>query len=467
MHFSRTRLGGARSTDCASLPTNYVVDFSKHIQKAEEAHRRRNYDFAIELYRQLLDLNPDLGEARAGLRRALQKRHEGKRGGKFLRAVGGAVPLAKARTMLKLGKHAAAANALEDYLANNPLDEEANLMLGAALESAGHLQSACAVFEFLAEIAPRNPEGLKRAGAMMQSTGDPERALVYYERALEADPRDRDALKARKDLAAETALSRSGLDSAAHSRDLIRDKEEARSLERGQRRHRSAEELSSEAEALRVRIAEEGSALDLQLELAATLDRSGQLDEAEELLMRLFEYRDLTPALRNRGGELLVRVLKRGTAAASKAGNEGLANEIEGRRQDFELAELRRRVELEPSDAILRLGLGKQLLRLGELNQAAAELQKAIDDPRARAEALFFLGQCFQKKGILDLARSQFTSALEGLPSSSDRAKEILYSLAAISEAEGDATLARSFFVRIYEVDIGYRDVAEKMEQLK
>ena len=57
-------------------PARPPLDFSKQIQKAEEAFRRRNYDFAVELYRQLLDLEPDLGEARAGLRRALRKRFE-------------------------------------------------------------------------------------------------------------------------------------------------------------------------------------------------------------------------------------------------------------------------------------------------------------------------------------------------------------------------------------------------------
>ena len=45
------------------------MDFSKHIQKAEEAFRQRNYDFAVELYQQLLELDPDQGEARSGLRR--------------------------------------------------------------------------------------------------------------------------------------------------------------------------------------------------------------------------------------------------------------------------------------------------------------------------------------------------------------------------------------------------------------
>ena len=79
------------------------VDFSKQLQKADEALRRRNHDFAVELYQQLLDIQPDLGEARAGLRRALKKRHEAKGGGsKLLRALGGAAPLAMAGTMRPL-----------------------------------------------------------------------------------------------------------------------------------------------------------------------------------------------------------------------------------------------------------------------------------------------------------------------------------------------------------------------------
>ncbi len=199
------------------------MDFSKHIQKADEALRRRNYDFAVELYRQLIDLDPDLGEARGGLRRALKQRYEHKKGAKLLRAMSGALPLGRAKAMSKLGKHAAAAKALEDYLKTSPLDEDANLMLGMSLEETGCFRSACAVYEFLAEIAPKNPEALKRAGAMMHRAGDHERALAYYERALEADPRDQEALKARKDLAADMALQDGGYESIQHSREVIKD----------------------------------------------------------------------------------------------------------------------------------------------------------------------------------------------------------------------------------------------------
>ena len=96
-----------------------------------------------------------------------------------------------------------------------------------------------------------------------------------------------------------------------------------------------------------------------------------------------------------------------------------------------------------------------------------SQLQKAVTDPRLEGEALFLLAQGFHKKGFLDLARKQYERALDGQRTVDERAREILYNLGAIAEAEGDAEEARACYARIYAVDIGYRDVAAKMEQLK
>src|SRR5260221_14795672 len=105
------------------------LDFTKQIEKAEEAARRRNYDFAVELYQQILEIDPDQGEARAGLRQALKKRFESKKGGSaFLRTLSGAGPLAMAKTLRKARQYGPGIKALESYLATNPLVEEWNLM---------------------------------------------------------------------------------------------------------------------------------------------------------------------------------------------------------------------------------------------------------------------------------------------------------------------------------------------------
>ncbi len=442
------------------------MDFSKQIQKAEEALRRRNYDFAVELYRQLIDLDPDLGDARAGLRRALAKRHEQQGKGKLLRAVSGALPLSRAKTLSRLGKHEACARALEDYLATNPLDEDANLMLGLALEQAGHFNSARAVYEFTAEIAPRNPAALKRAGAMMQRSGEPQRALAYYERALEVDPRDQEALKARKNLAAETALSRTHQTQVAHSRELIKDKDRSRELERAQRRHLSEEELRAELARLEERRAESPADPDLLVALAEVHERLGDPAAALEFAERALQYRKDSFELVSRVGDLESKRLKKAIARADKEGRTDEAGRLERELVVHEVADHRRRVEARPGDVALRLALAKKLLRADDVDGALAELQRCSGEPRVRDEALFYLGMCFHRKGILDLARKEFEHALAATDGKSERAKEILYNLGSIAESQGKSGEARSFYIRIYEIDIGYRDVAVKMGSL-
>lgn len=444
-----------------------MVDYSKHIQKAEEAARRRNYDFAVQLYQQLLEIDPDVGEARAGLRRVLVKRDEQKRGGKLFGKLKGAGPLAMAKGLAKAGKHGAAAKALESYLETSPKDEEANLLLGICLENGGHYKSALAVFEFLTEVAPRNPEGLKHAGAMMRVRGDVARALEYYERALAADPRDRDALKARKDLAAEAALSSARYDEVAHSREQIVDRDEAARSERNKRLHLSQDELREELGRLEERFAENPSDVDLMIEMAGVHEKLRDPEAALDLVERALSYRKDSLDLRSRASQLRVKALKKAVARADKDGDTAAADRLEAELRAVELQELRNRIELTPGDPELRLELGKALLRQDAYDEAASELQKAVQDPRLASEARALLARCWQEKGFLDLAKNEYARALEGVPAAGERAREILYNLGAIAEAEGNPDEARSFYSRVFEVDIGYRDVAQKMERLR
>lgn len=443
------------------------MDFTKHIQKAEEAARRRNYDFAVELYQQLLELDADQGEARAGLRRVLKLRQEKKKGGKLLRALSGAAPLAMAKTMLKAKRYDASIKALEQYLATNPLDVDGNLTLGMALEEGQYFKSACAVYEFIAEIAPRNPEGLKRAGAMMYKLGDYPRALEFYERALEVDPRDQEALKERKNLAAETALTQRRDGTVGHSREQIVDKGQARALERSQRLHKTEEELREDLAHLEDRLAESPGDPDVMIALSEVHERLKDLEAAYDLVERACEYRRGSVELVHRKAVLRQKVLKRQISRADKDGDTERANQLERELFDLQLEALREQVRLRPGDASLRLQLGRQLMRVESVDEAVAEFQKAVEDPRVGCDAQFSLGLAFQKKGFTDLAKKNYERALQGSSGSDERSKEILYNLGSIAEEEGATEQARAFFARIFGIDIGYRDVAAKMEHYK
>jgi len=231
--------------------------------------------------------------------------------------------------------------------------------------------------------------------------------------------------------------------------------------------HLSDEELQDQLAKLQDRYAEEPTSVDLLIEMADVHEKLRDAEAAVDVLERALQYRKDSIDLRARVGTLKLKVLKKAVARADKAGDRAAADRLERELREFEVKEYRRGLELHPADAALRLQLGRALLRQELFDEAAAELQKAVHDPRLQADALFHLALCFQKKGFLDLARKEYLRALDGHQSVDERAREILYNLGAIAEAEGDTAEARSCYARVYAVDIGYRDVATKMEQLK
>jgi tetratricopeptide (TPR) repeat protein len=159
-------------------------------------------------------------------------------------------------------------------------------------------------------------------------------------------------------------------------------------------------------------------------------------------------------------------VLKRRIAKADRDGDRAQAGRLEGELLALEVKDFAERVELRPGDAEVRLQYARRLMRAENLDEALVQLQKIHGDPRFRSEALFLMARCFHQKGILDLAAKEYERALAALPGVNDRAKEILYHLGAIAEARGEGEKARSWYIQIYAVDIGYRDVANKMQTL-
>ncbi|MEM8711468.1 MAG: tetratricopeptide repeat protein, partial [Planctomycetota bacterium] len=190
-------------------------------------------------------------------------------------------------------------------------------------------------------------------------------------------------------------------------------------------------------------------------------------EAALDVLERALSYRKGDRELEDRVGKVKTKALKRALAKADKAGNQEKADKIEARIQDHEVSELRRRLAIHPGDGGLRLELGQILLAKGDLDEAASELQKAISDPRRASEARLGLARVFQAKGFGDLASKEYEKVLDGMPENDQRRREILYSLAALAESGSDLDRARSLYAQVYEVDVSYRDVAKKMEELR
>lgn len=451
------------------------MDLSKHLQKAEDATRRRNYPLAIGLYQQILDLDPDSGQARAGLRKALDKKFEGKRGGGVLAVVQGFLPLVSAGIGKLLKNHGARARSLERFLALAPNHVGGNLALGEALYRAGHNESAYVVYRHLAEkltgdgrAGPRAEAAAaawRHAGAIAHERKMLDEAMECYQHALEINPRDQEALRARKNLSAETQLG-AGYATASSSRELIKDQGLQQSIERSQRMHKSGDELESELRVAEDRLAaapQDPRALRAAGELRA---QAGDVSGALDCLERALELDPDDAKLMARIGALRIQEIRSQLEKAKLLGDGDKVADLERKAAALELAEARRRVEAHPTDLALRHELGLLLLARGDVDQAIAEFQKAVKDPRLKLEALFHLGRSFRQKGMRDLARTQLEKALEAGGHHHDRSLDLLYELGCLAEEDGESDAARGYFSRIIEADIGYRDAASRLEAL-
>jgi len=78
--------------------------------------------------------------------------------------------------------------------------------------------------------------------------------------------------------------------------------------------------------------------------------------------------------------------------------------------------------------------------------------------------SLCYLGQCFAKRKMYDLAVRAYTNALSEKNSMDDEKKELIYLLGLTYEMMGKKEEAINQFKLIYEVDIGYKDVAEHVD---
>src|SRR5438552_10298017 len=159
------------------------MDVSKLYDRAAEAVKKRNYDYAIELFLQELLLEPNNVDARRALRAAEIK--------KFQEA---GLPMASGRALLQglptligavihrvFKNHEKLMLDMEQLLRRAPRHAGLLAKLGDAAVAAGHQDAAIVAFEELRETDRENAQALRGLGRLYKQKGDLARALTYYE----------------------------------------------------------------------------------------------------------------------------------------------------------------------------------------------------------------------------------------------------------------------------------------------
>ena len=134
----------------------------------------------------------------------------------------------------------------------------------------------------------------------------------------------------------------------------------------------------------------------------------------------------------------------------------------------IEIEEYRKRSERQPTELSHKFNLGVRLLQIGQIEAAASEFQRTVADPRFRLKSHKFLGVCFGKKNMHDLAVKNYSAYLTTVDDGkSDEAKEVRYLRARQHEQAGKKEEAISDLENLVEMDLSYKDCAARLEKLR
>ena len=138
--------------------------------------------------------------------------------------------------------------------------------------------------------------------------------------------------------------------------------------------------------------------------------------------------------------------------------------------QDFHdmLARFKQGIDenIDETDFQSHYDLGVAFKEMGLLDEAIAELQKALRAPEGKLRTSEMLGVCFFDKAAYGVAESILRRGLE-LPASGDQERlGILYWLGRALEEQGKKSDARDLYGRVFAVDIRFLDVEQRAKAL-
>jgi tetratricopeptide (TPR) repeat protein len=442
-------------------------------QKACDAVERANYDYAVELFREVLRQEPEYKDARLALRGTERRRAEEK--GRSLVGML-AWPVRRLVTTLKtaLAKPPKKIEAYEDFLQSYPSSFWALMRLAAAARRAGYEGEAVNAYKDALRFKPSNKKALRALSEMLGDSGQHQEALKYLTRLAALQPGNRDLQKELRDLTAAQHMTSHDMESAESFHELVRDRAEAERLEAAGRLDVTMDDLRHRVTQAEQELAEHPDSVNRILRLARLYEDLGELPKAVKLLREKHQAMPKNYELRERLGDLQTVAYDRAIESARErleadpddAAVAARLKELQQRKQQFAVKEYQWRLAQHPGDRALHLRLGRAYYETEDYNAAIAAFQNASQDPRYEMETSKWLGLCFMAKGQHDLALERFEAALQGHPGMDEEGKELRYCQAQAYEGMGRPDEALKLYKRIYSQDINFKDVAAKVDAL-
>ncbi len=438
--------------------------------KAQSAYEQGNYSYALKLCHVILKAYPGFLDARRLARSSAASATKGQKKKKSFFS-GPGMGLMKIQSTGKKDPMAAIAM-LEEELAKDPFNGDANDLLFDNALRLNMLDTAAFALETVRSGSPENTKLLHKLAEHYLARDMPDKAADVYNDIVKQDPTDMDAIKGAKDATARASMKKQKWEEAQSFRDVMKSGDEAAELEDANRAAMTKDQLYEKLARLSEQYASDNQNLSLVKEIASLYEQLEDWPNAYSFFQYAYDLSNGDVALQNKAvymkdkaAEYEIKQLREACEADPE--NEELRQRYEAvlaERTGEQVREAQERVDRNPTDPQLRYELGLALYKAGDYSAAIPHLQQATRNPHIRTQVLLLLGKTFKEKGMYDLAIKQLSDALDDLVGMDGTKKEVLYEKGLIHEEIGDSEAALESFKQIYEVDYGYRDVAQRVE---
>ncbi|MGP8202144.1 MAG: tetratricopeptide repeat protein [Limisphaerales bacterium] len=441
-------------------------------EKGKSAFDRKNFDYAIAIFNQVLAQEPAFYDCREALR-ASQFKKAGGGGGFFKKMLSGAgnSPLLAKGQLALMKDPVDALKIAEQILNSDPNSAAGHKLLGEAAMLAELPKTAILSLEIATKASPKDEDIRKNLARAYSAAGEGDKAEAIFAELMRLHPTDLRLVQELKDISAQKTLSEGGYEALAGGkgsyRDILKDKDQAVAMEQESRQVKSEDLAIKEIAKYEEQLAKEPGNLKLLRNVAELYDQQKDFDKALATYQRIVDQEGNTDAsLQKVIGETKVRKFNHAIEQLDPQtpGAAEKIKQLEGERDAFLLAECEQRAEKYPNDLLIRFDLGKLYFQTGKISEAIKEFQKAQNNPSKRLQSLNYLGQCFAMRGMNDMAAHKLEDAIKEKAIFDDEKKDMIYALGGVLDKMGKKEAAMDQYKLIYEVDAGYKDIAKKVE---
>lgn len=439
------------------------TDIEKIYKWAEDAFQKRNYDYARDMCMQILAIDPDNADTRKLLWSTNKKKitELGAPSGLKLK-----MKQAKifAQFMALRNSPAKAAEVAQSHLNEDVTNNKVRMKLAEFLHDANHVGGAITELQIAKENAPNDIPAMKLLGTYLKEMNMIGEAEEVLQRVIGLDPNDREADKMLRDIMA-LATVRKGMDTATSYRDILKNKSNADELERSHHIFKTEDDIKDDI-------------VDLERDIAAApkdvklLKRMGDIHfERKKDYLTAKKWYEKASALNSTDSTLkdlvddsTIRLMEEEVAKLKAANSPGLSSAT-AKKTQFQIQSFRRRAADRPTDMAIHFSLGKWLYGDNRIDEAVAEFQMSVKEPKCKVDSHLYLGLCFWRKKIHDIAITQFQKSLEAGIISTEKSMYIRYNMSLCYADAGNIEKALEEGKKIVEVDINFKDISKRVSE--